>query len=119
MNERLAQYTTKIVEALKPMNTERIILFGSGARNQMHLDSDLDLLIVLDEERIPETYEEKLSMRVKVKTALRCINEQIAIDVIAYTKAEYREMIKAPGSFLKEVTQTGRMLYEKTSQGVA
>ena len=41
------------------MNAEKIVLFGSVGRSRpdASLDSDLELLLVLDEERIPATYE--------------------------------------------------------------
>ena len=119
MNSSLDQYITEIIDSLKSMNVEQIILFGSAARNEMHIDSDIDLVVVLDEERIPKSYEEKLQMRVKVKAAMNEVNKQIAVDVIAYTSSEYHEMQKNRGSFLKELAETGKVIYEKTGQGVA
>ena len=119
MNADIDRYIKEIVRILVPLNTDRVILFGSAARNDMHIDSDLDLVVVLDEDRIPQSYEEKLYMRVAIKRALKSVNEQVAIDVIVYTKTEYMEMIKNRGSFLKEIAETGKVLYEKTSQGVA
>jgi len=101
------------------MNVEQIILFGSAARNEMHIDSDIDLVVVLDEQRIPESYEEKLQMRAQVKAAMKEVYERIAIDVIVYTTSEYQEMKKNRGSFLKELAETGKVIYEKTGQGVA
>ena len=41
--ETLQEIVRRIVEAVAP---EKIILFGSAARGEMGLDSDLDLLIV-------------------------------------------------------------------------
>ena len=43
------------------------------------------------------------------------INERVPIDLIVYTKAEYEIMVKHGSSFLKEITTSGKTLYEKAS----
>ena len=115
MNAFVENYVAEIVESLKPIEPDRVILFGSAAYDTMHMDSDIDLVVVLDEERIPSSYEEKLSMRVRVKTEMKDINDRIALDVVVYTTAEYRELMKNKGSFLTELTTTGITIYEKKS----
>ena len=42
--EKIAELATRIVDAASP---NRVILFGSAARNQLGPDSDLDVLVVM------------------------------------------------------------------------
>ena len=103
------------MEALLYMNPSRIIVFGSYAKGDFDADSDIDLVIILDDEHIPTSYDEKFEMRVAAKTALIKLNQRVPLDVIVYTKAEYQELMKTKGTFLTEISETGKVIYEKAS----
>ncbi len=109
----IEEYTREIVEALQNMNPIKVILFGSYAKGNVDADSDIDLVVILDEDHIPTTYDEKLDMRVAAITALVRLNQRVPIDVIVYTKAEYQELMKTKGTFLTELSETGKTIYEK------
>jgi len=82
-------------------------------------DSDLDLLVVLDVDRVPHNYDEKIKMKLAVRRAIRDINKEVAIDLLIYTIPEYEEFIKSDSSFSKEIKETGKIIYEKTSKAMA
>ena len=47
-NESVTDYIEQIVAALSGEPIAKVILFGSAASGRMGIDSDLDLLIVMD-----------------------------------------------------------------------
>ncbi|UJS16587.1 MAG: nucleotidyltransferase domain-containing protein [Candidatus Jettenia sp.] len=49
----------QLVERLKPLNPERVILFGSYTSGRPHVYSDIDLMVVLRDDFIPENFREK------------------------------------------------------------
>ena len=104
-----------LVDKLLELDPVKIIAFGSYANGDMNEDSDLDLLIVLNINTIPQTYEEKMDLKVEIRKKIREINKKIPIDILVYTLPEYNEIKKNMGSFLKEIHQTGKLLYEKAS----
>lgn len=104
-----------IVESLKNLDVKEIILFGSMQNGHCDDESDIDLLVILDLDKIPQSYEEKMKMKLEIRKAIRSINRKIAIDLLVYTKKEY-EMLKQHGNnFFQDIIKNGRKLYEKAS----
>ena len=103
-----------IVDLLLPLDPYRIVLFGSYAKERETPESDLDLLIILDSETISQTYEDRMSRRIKVRNCIREINREIPFDLLVYTKAEYAILQRHGASFLNEIDRSGKTLYEKT-----
>ncbi|MCY3712563.1 MAG: nucleotidyltransferase domain-containing protein [Gemmatimonadetes bacterium] len=102
-----------IVTRLLPLDPYRIVLFGSHALNRNRLESDVDLLVILDSEIIAQTYEERMHRRVAVRHCIPEINKEIPIDLLVYTKAEYEYLLHQGVSFLNEIEKSGKTLYEK------
>jgi predicted nucleotidyltransferase len=92
-----------IVAELAP---QRIILFGSAARGEAGPDSDLDLLVVLDDD-VPL---EKLGAK-SVHAARRGYTEPV--DIIPCRASVLRERAKAKGSFAHIVLRDGITVYER------
>ena len=103
-----------IIELLSPLDPYRIVLFGSYAQEREIPESDLDLLIILDSETISQTYEDRMSRRIKVRNRIREINREIPFDLLVYTKAEYATLQRHGASFLNEIARSGKTLFEKT-----
>jgi len=104
-----------IISSLSQLNPYKIILFGSYGTDKQSDESDIDLVVVLDKDFLPEDYNQKLDMKVEVRN---CIQEQSftkPIDLVVYTKKEYEELEILGTSFIKEIIQTGKVLYEKAS----
>ncbi len=115
MEYDISHYIPKIIESLKSLDPVKIIIFGSFVRDEIKRDSDLDLLIVLNNHKIPQTYQDKMELKLSVRRAIRAINHEIPIDILVYTIPEYNELLVNMGSFIKEIHETGRVIYEKAS----
>ncbi len=109
------KYITQILHELETIDIMKIILFGSTASDTDNNESDIDLLIVLDDNFCPQTYEERMEYRLKIRRKLRAINRQVAIDLLIYTIPEYELIKENMNSFFKELHATGRIIYEKAS----
>ncbi len=78
----------------------------------MHLDSDVDLIVVTNDDHLPKSYKEKSEVYLKVSSALTDITDKIPIDLIVYTKPMYIKFNELGSLFSKEVSQKGIVLYE-------
>lgn len=108
-------YIDKIMERLHELNLYKVILFGSYAKGRADNESDIDLLIVLDDDALPENYEEWLEIKMRVRRLLREINREVAIDLLVYTRPQYEIIKNEMSSFQKEIHENGKILYEKAS----
>ncbi len=113
--ETRTNYIDNIVSRLLTLDPYKIVLFGSHAIETQGEESDIDLLVILDSEAISQTYKEKMKKKLMVRNLIIEINKRVPIDLIVYTKAEYEIMVKHGSSFLKEITTSGKTLYEKAS----
>lgn len=95
------------------VNLYRVILFGSYVSGTHREDSDVDLLVVTDDDFIPGTFEENMQNYLKVSTALGDIKKKIPIDLIVHTKPMYEKFLKLGSMFSKKVSRTGETVYEK------
>lgn len=114
-SKNIYQYLDKIVERIKDHNPQEIILFGSLSQKKFTSDSDIDLLVILDLDSIPTTYEEKTQLKSAIRKSIREINKKVAIDLLVYTKKEMQIMKSENNAFLEEITKTGKVMYEKAS----
>ncbi len=117
--ETITSTINEIVSHLRAVDPFRIVLLGSHALETEELESDIDLLVILDSEDIPQTYEQRMQSRLLVRESVQAINKQVAIDLIVYTKGEYQYLQGQGSSFLKEIESTGKTLYEKAGYRAA
>lgn len=103
---RIERELTRIVEALRRLGAERVILFGSYARGDFNEASDIDLLVVLDsDERMVD----------RIERVLEASDSELSVEPLVYTPQEL-ERLKEQGSALVEtVEHEGRVLYERTA----
>ncbi len=111
--ESISNYLDVIVKKIKEHNAYEIILFGSVSSDEFDEGSDIDLFVILDIDKIPETYEEKMKLKLGIRKSLREINKKISLDLLIYTKKEYDIMKDEKSSFFEEIIKTGKTLYEK------
>ena len=104
LNDALKQ---EIIARLKPLKPEKVILFGSYAYGEPHEDSDIDLLVVTNDETIPGSYREHIQNYLRVAAALRDIRKIVPIDVIVHTKAMYAKFLELGSLFSKEIVSKG------------
>jgi predicted nucleotidyltransferase len=102
-----------LVSSLKPSDPYKIILFGSYAKGNPDENSDVDLMVILDNYNVSKTYEERLRTKVFIRNLILDINRKIPIDILVYSKEELN-LIKKNGNFLiDEIEKTGKIIYEK------
>ncbi len=59
-------YLPLIVSKLKSIGIEKVILFGSLTSGEVHPDSDIDIIVVTNDDFMPECYREKSEVYSKV-----------------------------------------------------
>ena len=107
------QTKTEIVESLKPLNVESIIIFGSYAHGNATESSDLDLYVVTSDDFIPKSWNEKRELTRKVSRYLKRLRERISVDLLVHTKAMKDKFYAMNSSFSRELQENGVVVYEK------
>ena len=100
----------EILVALKPLNLDKVILFGSYAYGTPSHDSDIDLYVVTNDEYIPQTYKEKRALVWNVSNKILEIRKKYAIDLLVHTKKMHEKFIELQSSFSKEILEKGKVL---------
>ncbi len=100
----------QILERLKPLNPDKIILFGSYAYGTPNEESDIDLYVVTNDDFVPKTWEEKSHIARKFSRKLRDLRKSVAIDLIVHTKKMNEKFLELGSSFSQEITQKGKVL---------
>src|SRR5262249_11572268 len=98
----LAEITCRIVEQFQP---HKVVLFGSYAAGTPDLNSDVDLLVVMDSD---ESMAKRI-MRVAAVAEVRFL----PMDVLVYTPTEVEERLAKGDPFIAEVLAKGRVLYQR------
>lgn len=82
------------------IHAERVWLFGSQARGNAGIDSDIDLLAV-----VPGSSVSRYQRAVAARRELAAFN--IPMDIVVMTHDEWEKEIKAPCSLASTVTREG------------
>jgi len=102
-----------IIKRLSGLEVQKIILFGSHAWGQPGTDSDIDLLVVLAEDTVPETSADHGHLHQRVACLLRDVERDVPIDLIVHTRPMHQEFLDRNSMFARKVARQGRILYEK------
>jgi len=106
-------YLNETIKSIMEHDPLEIILFGSMAKGTSDESSDLDILVVLDNDTLPHSYEDRMKMRLPLRRSLRKINRQIPIDLLVYTHKEFELIKEQKSAFFNEIFETGKIVYEK------
>lgn len=101
LNAELEIFVNKIKSGYNP---QKIILFGSLANGQINDESDLDLVV------IKKTTEDFWS---RLKSISKYCSHNIGMDVLVYTPEEFDKLSKTRTFFIKEISNKGKVLYDK------
>ena len=98
--------TKSIIEKLKPLDPEKIILFGSHAKGNATPESDIDLLIIRETKKKPAQ---------RVGEALKLVWGNVPqIEPCVLTPLEFQRAIEENRFFItQEVIPYGKVIYEK------
>jgi predicted nucleotidyltransferase len=108
------EFTRLLIEKLKKTDPCKIILFGSHAYGEPDAASDVDLLVVTEDDFLPKNFAEKNAIYLKVSNSITEIEKIIPIDLIVHTKAMHRRFIEMGSMFSRKIIVDGKVLYEKT-----
>jgi len=100
--KEIAKLIDRIATRIQP---QKIIIFGSYAKEKATIKSDLDILV------IKETELPMANRADDLKPILS--NSLIPVDVHIYTPEEVEEYGKEQFSFINSILKTGRIVYEK------
>jgi predicted nucleotidyltransferase len=101
----------EIVEALKPLKPNKIILFGSYAYGKPNEDSDIDLFLLKDDLNMDNVKKYELEARKKIRNLI--FNYDIGFDILSASTGYIK---KREDYFYKvDILQNGRVLYEQNS----
>ncbi|NLF83501.1 MAG: nucleotidyltransferase domain-containing protein [Candidatus Gastranaerophilales bacterium] len=100
-DEKLENIIQRILQVTTP---DKIILFGSHARNEASAESDYDLLVIKSE------IDNILKLEQKIYKNL--LGLKANVDVIVRTPALLEENKNIAGSFTKNVLKDGILIYE-------
>lgn len=100
----LDEIVRRLVEGLHP---ERIVLFGSYAYGTPTPDSDLDLMVIVDDSDEAPVHRDQ-----KAHAYLRGV--MVPVDVLVYTRDEVERQATVATSLARTVIDRGRTLYERS-----
>jgi uncharacterized protein len=105
----------QIVERLnEKLSIHKVILFGSFSSGKPNKDSDIDLLVVVEDDFLPRNYQESMELYLKVSSVLRDVKKNIPIDLIVHTKPMHERFLQLGSMFSKEILKRGEILYERS-----
>lgn len=102
------KYISLIVDELKNISPEKIILFGSYAYGQPDDESDIDLLIIKDIEPT-EIRNVRLNIKLKLWDLVKKWN--IPVDIIVDSQERINQRIEEGDMFYKEILTKGNVIY--------
>lgn len=99
--EKLERELEHAVTQLRTMGAQRVILFGSLARDIVRIGSDIDLIAIFDDDR-------------NFKERMRHVYERLEVaadvDVLAYNFEEFERLKHR--TFFRHALKEGRVIYE-------
>jgi predicted nucleotidyltransferase len=101
LRKEFERITDIIINKYQP---QKIILFGSFADAKIHEWSDIDLLI------IKETPERPVDRCIEL---FRLTQPKVGVDYFIYTPEEVASLLKERYSFLLDIFERGKVIYEK------
>jgi len=90
-----------LVEQLKQINPQAIILFGSAASDKKKIDRDYDFLVIKDTDK---------SFTDRIREVHSILKTNIPVDVVVVTPKEAKDLPKK-SIFFSQIFQEGKLVY--------
>ncbi len=100
----LNEIVRRIIERFQP---EKIILFGSYAYGKPTLNSDVDLLVIMDSDLRP-------AQRSAAVYPVAAVNAFLPMDILVRTPAEIEQRLQMGDFFIAEILEKGKVLYGRS-----
>ena len=97
----------EIISNLKSLDPEKIILFGSYAYGTPTKDSDIDLYIVTKNPQVPESFSEKIKLKVQISDLLNPIRDRFSLDIIVHTHPMYVRFMELGSNLSQTIRDKG------------
>lgn len=101
--EKVERAVRTAVDVARP---SRVFVFGSWARNQATPNSDLDLAIFLEDDRMGEIPE----LRKRIRSGLGDL--RMSIDLVFATEGQVKEFLSSINSIYFEIVHEGKLVYD-------
>ena len=89
---------------------ERIILFGSAARDKTSRGSDLDFLVIWRGEQFPNNRRRAAYLRQTLLGEIRA-----PVDILVLTPEQFKIATSDPRTFTSMIVREGKVLYERVA----
>lgn len=109
VTDHIESIKSKLIE----LNPYKIVLFGSFASGIPHQNSDIDLLVVTNDDFFPLNFEERLKLQMIVSNHIFELAKQFPVDLIVYSIPMYKKFIEQNSVFANEIATNGKVLYER------
>jgi len=96
-------FIQKLKESLRELDPYLVLLFGSYAYGNPDKNSDIDLLVVTNDEFTPESYNERIDIQLSISKHKFEIAKQVPIDLIVHTIPMYKRFIEQNSNFAHEI----------------
>jgi len=100
--QKLERLVRRIVEALDPI---KVMLFGSWAKGTQHDLSDVDLVIIKEDNR---PFVDRL------REPMYLNDTDLILEVLVYTPEEWQRMLDEKRDFICTIAAEGKVLYERS-----
>jgi uncharacterized protein len=107
-DERLIEQMTETL--VKGMNPKRVYLFGSRASGMARPDSDVDLLVVIDQ--VAGVAQSRRAEIARIRKLLSVY--KVPKDILVYDAAEIEHWKDARNHVVSHCLKEGRLLYERS-----
>ncbi|MEA3402995.1 MAG: nucleotidyltransferase domain-containing protein [Armatimonadota bacterium] len=105
--EAIRRELQRIIPLLADLGAQRVILFGSAARERIRATSDLDLIVVMETDA---------PFVERVQRIREAIAPRLSCDVLVYTPEEFEEMTQS-SLLVRQALREGEVLHEARSDG--
>lgn len=105
-DDAVLDYARQVADRFDP---EKIILFGSRSRGDAAAHSDVDLLVIMDFQGGPTDQACQID---------GAISRTFPLDLLVRRPADVRRRLDLGDFFLRNILETGRVLYERTGPRV-
>ncbi len=99
------QINAVVRKIVNEFNPEKIILFGSYAYGKPTIDSDVDVLVVMESNERPAVRAARVYRAVQGK--------MFPMDILVRTPQELQHRLKMDDFFIKEIVERGKVVYAR------
>ena len=106
--EKVQAVFKRIIEVSNPVSVILFVLFGSYVRGRININSDLDILIVVDES-VKNCRQEGMRIRRALKGIL------MPMDIIVVRQRNLYNLADTPGLIYSSALKEGKIVYKKAA----